>query len=312
MDKDQEINVISVSGGKDSTAMLLLAIERGTENIRPVFCDTGNEHPLTYDYVRYLADAVGIEIEWVKADFSTDIERKRITVKTKWREEGISEKKIAEALSVLHPTGNPFLDMIVCKGRFPSTRMRFCSIELKANVLKNQVQLPLLRDGVDVVSWQGIRHDESKARSCAVERDFAMKDEATGAEMWNYRPILDWTAEDCFDMMRRHGIDPNPLYKMGMGRVGCMPCVNCRKAELREITNRFPAEINRIEEWERIGRMAGKHSSGTFFPEANGNGSGIRAAVEWSRTARGGKQLDIFADGEHELTTCSSKYGLCE
>lgn len=86
MDKDQEINVISVSGGKDSTAMLLLAIERGTENIRPVFCDTGNEHPLTYDYVRYLADAVGIEIEWVKADFSTDIERKRITVETKWRE----------------------------------------------------------------------------------------------------------------------------------------------------------------------------------------------------------------------------------
>ena len=290
--------------------MLLLAIERGTENIRPVFCDTGNEHPLTYDYVRYLADAVGIEIEWVKADFSAAIERKRVTVETKWREEGISEKKIAEALSVLHPTGTPFLDMIVCKGRFPSTRMRFC--ELKANVLRNQVQLPLLRDGIDVVSWQGIRHDESKARACAVERDFAMKDEATGAEMWHYRPILDWTAEDCFDMMRRHGIDPNPLYKMGMGRVGCMPCVNCRKAELREIANRFPAEINRIEEWERIGRMAGKHSSGTFFPEANGNGSGIRAAVEWSRTARGGKQLDIFADGEHELTTCSSKYGLCE
>ena len=134
---ESEVNVISVSGGKDSTAMLLLAIERGTENIRPVFCDTGNEHPLTYDYVRYLADAVSIEIEWVKADFSAAIERKRITVETKWREECISEEKITDALSILHPTGNPFLDMIVCKGRFPSTRMRFCSIELKANVLKN-------------------------------------------------------------------------------------------------------------------------------------------------------------------------------
>lgn len=55
MTNESEVNVISVSGGKDSTAMLLLAIERGTENIRPVFCDTGNEHPLTYDYVRYLA-----------------------------------------------------------------------------------------------------------------------------------------------------------------------------------------------------------------------------------------------------------------
>ena len=34
-----------------------------------------------------------------KADFSAAIERKRVTVETKWREEGISEKKIAEALS---------------------------------------------------------------------------------------------------------------------------------------------------------------------------------------------------------------------
>lgn len=308
----QETNVISVSGGKDSTAMLLLAIERGITDIKPVFCDTGNEHPITYDYIRYLSDAIGVEIKCVKADYAKAIEHKRGVINTKWRKDGVSEAKIAEALSVLKPTGNPFLDMAIYKGRFPSTKMRFCSIELKADVLKNQIQLPLIRQGVDVVSWQGIRHDESKARSCATEREFAMKDEATGAELWNYRPILEWSANDCFNMMRRHNIDPNPLYKMGMNRVGCMPCINSRKEELREIANRFPDQIDRIESWERIVVKAGKHSGATFFPEAAFRGSGIRAVVEWSRTARGGKQFDLFRDGEQDSTLCSSKYGLCE
>ena len=76
--------------------MLLLAIERGTENIQPVFCDTGNEHPLTYQYIKYLAECTGLEIKWVKADYTTAIEQKRKTVQTKWREEGISERKIEE------------------------------------------------------------------------------------------------------------------------------------------------------------------------------------------------------------------------
>ena len=34
-----------------------------------------------------------------------------------------------------------------------------------------------------------------------------------GNEMWNYRPILDWTADDCFEMHRKHGIKHNPLYE---------------------------------------------------------------------------------------------------
>ena len=44
---DIDHNIISFSGGKDSTAMLLLAIERETDNLSAVFADTGNEHEQT-------------------------------------------------------------------------------------------------------------------------------------------------------------------------------------------------------------------------------------------------------------------------
>lgn len=309
---NDEQNILSLSGGKDSTAMLLLAIERGTANLRPVFCDTGNEHGITYEYVHYLEKATGVPIEWVKADFSADIARKRQVVETKWRADGIPEETVQAALSVLHPTGNPFLDLCLYHGRFPSTKVRFCTFELKADVLKNHVHAPHLQKGIDVVSWQGVRRDESPARACAVERDLAMTDAKTGAELWNYRPILDWSAQDCFDMMRRHGIKPNPLYLQGMGHVGCMPCINIRKDELREIANRFPEEIERIAQWEAIVRKAGRTGKSSFFAHADGHGDGIHAVVEWSRTARGGRQMDIFGTGEHEPTQCSSKYGLCE
>ena len=51
-------NIVSVSGSKDSTALLLLAIERGAENLQAVFADTGHEHAQTYEYVQYLNDKV--------------------------------------------------------------------------------------------------------------------------------------------------------------------------------------------------------------------------------------------------------------
>lgn len=300
------INVLSLSGGKDSTAMALLAIERETENMQAVFCDTGNEHPMTYDYVRYLSDALGIDIKWIKADLSEKINAKRDRL--------IADAAPQRRIDAMRPTGNPFLDLCILKGRFPASQSRFCTIELKRDVIRSQVYEPILATGEDIEAWQGIRWDESKSRSCAVEHDFAFADEKTGAEVWNYRPILSWTAEDTFEIMRRHGIKPNPLYKLGMGRVGCMPCVNCRKSELAEISARFPEVIDRIESWEKVVSDAGNRGEATFFPWKGENGAlskGIRSAVEWSKTDRGGRQFSLFDDWE-ELPACSSAYGLCE
>ena len=63
-------HVVNVSGGKDSTATYLLAMELGRP-FQAVFADTGHEHPWTYEYVRDLPRRTGgPEIHWVKADFT--------------------------------------------------------------------------------------------------------------------------------------------------------------------------------------------------------------------------------------------------
>lgn len=310
----REQNIVSVSGGKDSTALLLLAIERGAENLSAVFADTGNEHPLTYEYVQYLNDTV-FPIRTVRADFTRQIAGKKEYVLTKWADKGVPQEHIDRAAAALVPTGNPFLDLCIWKGRFPSSKAAFCSEELKRNPIINKVQKPVMDAGDDVVSWQGVRRDESLRRRFLVERE--LKEEAAnGAELWNYRPILDWTAADCFAMHKKHGIKHNPLYEMGMGRVGCMPCINCRKDELLEISKRSPEVIQRIAQWEQAVKAASKREGATFFaaPSDDSEWSAtqtIEKVVEWSQTGRGGKTFDWIRI-ESDSPTCSSIYGLCE
>jgi len=307
--------IVSMSGGKDSTATALLAIERGVDPML-AFSDTGHEHSSTYEYVDYLEQKLGIRIERCKADFSKDIERKRGVVETKWRKDGVSEDKIQRALAVLKPTGNPFLDLCLWKGRFPSTMARFCTEHLKIIPFNNQVLFPAIEKFGSVETWVGVRADESAARAKLPERDM----DDTGAEI--VRPILHWTVEDVFEMHKKHGVEPNPLYKQGMGRVGCMPCVSCGKEELRQIGMRFPEEIERVSEWEAIVKEASKQDGATFFTlrakqvegltrEEHERLGSIKAKVEWAKTSRGGNQYDLISVHE-EPAMCHSIYGLCE
>ena len=311
-----ECNIVSISGGKDSTALALLALEVKPSNLRFVFADTGHEHSQTYEYLDYLETKIGT-ITRVKANFDNQIARKREVVKTKWRSEGVPEARVQDALSVLHPTGNPFLDLCLWKGRFPSTRARFCSFELKHNAI-DQIVNPMLDKHDDVISWQGVRADESRARANLPERE----EVADRPGLINYRPILNWTAAEVFAFHAKYDVKPNPLYTQGMGRVGCMPCIHYRKLELQEIALRFPKEISKVEEWERLVSKASKRGSSTFMfamtdptvsasDDISADTHGILRMVKWSKTARGGRQFDMLTalnDGK----SCSSVYGLCE
>ena len=313
------IAVVSVSGGKDSTATLLLALERLPKaSIFPAFADTGNEHEMTYAYVRRLAEFTGLDIKWVKADFTEAWWHLRDYVRDAWPlpspkkktfPEGVPPEIVARVLAVFErgPTGNPYLDLCIIKGRFPSRKAQFCTDELKKKPLNEYINNLVAEHGA-VESWQGVRADESESRAKLVER------ERDGELFEIYRPILKWNVGMVFDQHKKHGIEPNPLYKLGMGRVGCMPCINAQKGELLEISKRFPEHIDRIEEWERIVSEASKRSNATFFPSPEDRGDGqihkIRDRVLWSRTERGGTNLSLFSD--LEAPTCASRYGLCE
>lgn len=309
---NKKIMLVSVSGGKDSTATLLLAIERHPhDEIRAVFADTGNENESTYEYVDYLEKATGVHIHHVKADFSDRWSHRIDYVREKWPEKGVPIEIVQRALVILErgPTGIPYLDLCILKARFPSRMAQFCTSELKVFPI-TEYTLGLIDEFGSVESWQGVRAEESPRRAALPER------EDNGGGLTIYRPIHKWTVADVFAIHKKHGIEPNPLYKLGMGRVGCMPCVNCAKGELLEISKRFPEHIDRISEWEKIIGQVSKMSNATFFPSPGNNDDAfergnIRRQVEWSQTLRGGRKIDLFAIFEEPIT-CSSAYGLCE
>ena len=60
-------NVVSFSGGKDSTAMLLKMIEEKIDIDCVLFCDTGLEFPQMYEHIDKVERETGIHITRVKA-----------------------------------------------------------------------------------------------------------------------------------------------------------------------------------------------------------------------------------------------------
>jgi 3'-phosphoadenosine 5'-phosphosulfate sulfotransferase (PAPS reductase)/FAD synthetase len=315
--------LVSLSGGKDSTATLLMAIElHGRENVRAVFADTGNEHPLTCEYaLGYLPRVTGVAVEVVRASFEDEFATKRrnlARIAAGEPESAVYGKRrfmydwtpeaAARALELLHPTGNPFLDLCLVRGGFPSRKRQYCTQYLKTEPL-TEYALGLIERHGAVESWQGVRAGESEARRRLPAY------EVRGAGYSIYRPILRWSAADVFEAHRAAGIEPNPLYRMGMSRVGCMPCINAAKAELREIALRFPQAVERIAEWERlVSSVTRPRSPVSFFHKRTqrhiGEASTIASVVQWSRTTRGGRQFDLLADDEPRA--CASAYGLCE
>lgn len=271
--------VASISGGKDSAAMSLYLTELGIDHDR-VFCDTGWEHPNTYDYLRGpLTEKLGPIIE-------------------------LMPKK-------------QMVELVKAKGMFPSRLRRFCTQELKVYPLAKYIN-GRMSAGEDIVNAVGIRAAESESRSKMPEWEWQ---DGFDCEVW--RPLLRWTEQDVIDIHHRHGLRPNPLYLRGASRVGCYPCILSRKDEIRQIADNDPWRIDQIRELEaevakraqeRHAKAGVEHTTDPTFFQAKTGGTGlcwpIDKVVAWSRTSRGGRQLELFQADQSDAGCM--RWGLCE
>lgn len=278
------INYCGISGGKDSAAVLLWLIhESGVprESIRATFCDTHNEHELTYRHIVLLSNY-------------------------------LVENHCAPIVTLEPELG--FLDLAKKKGRFPSRKARFCTQHLKVIPSRKDVT-ELIRKGYEVIVHSGVRASESVTRAKLIERGF---DDMFGCVV--NRPLLKWTLEDVIAYHAKFGVPLNPLYSYGAKRVGCFPCINSGKAEIRMISLKFPERIDEIRIAERqIGKIS------TFFArktvperfrslEVQTKKGPMKVAtiddvVRWSHT--GERAQGHFSDDDSTLI-CPSGLGMCE
>lgn len=204
--------------------------EHITKNFTTVFCDTGWEHPLTYEYINRIADKLHLDL---------------VTLKSK-KYDGM-------------------VDLARQKKRWPSTRARFCTEELKTKPTIDYV-LDEVQDNMLMI--QGIRGAESPARAkmsaqCTYfkyyfepygydkngklkKHTYRSKDVRAFREKFAddlLRPVFDWSAQQVIDSILAAGLEPNPLYRMGYKRVGCWPCVMANQRDILNIARQAPERI---------------------------------------------------------------------
>ena len=119
--------LVAYSGGKDSQAALIWSVKQyGLKNVEAVFCDTGWENDVTYKHIIETTQAMGVKLVTLKS--------------SKY---------------------NGMVDLALKKQRFPSTRARFCTEELKTKPFIDYV----LDHKEHLLIIQGIRANESASRS---------------------------------------------------------------------------------------------------------------------------------------------------
>lgn len=201
--------LVPVSGGKDSTASLLLAMDEPDVNILAVFNDTGWDHPVTYEYLDYLERKLDIKI------YRTIGQRRKDGTKAETLEE-----------------------LILAQGRFPFGLGRFCTTHLKQYSLRNYYRDFVYDGEVQWEFWFGMRQQESNQRArkyagITYHDLFDMGDlfpsrysKKLRATIQVRLPVVEWSEKRIFDYIDSKGIDKNPLYNEGTNdRVGCYPCM---------------------------------------------------------------------------------------
>jgi phosphoadenosine phosphosulfate reductase len=180
--------MVSFSGGKDSTVTSHLVNKAlGTNKVLHVFGDTTLEFPYTLEY---------------KKRFRNNEESQGVRILTAKNR----EKNFEDLCEVVGP---------------PSRVMRWCCTVFKTGAIQKTIS-SAFKDKTNILSFQGIRHNESASRS-KYERE---SESPKISKQTVVAPIIDWIDYDVWLYILTTGIDFNYAYRLGWTRVGCWCCPN--------------------------------------------------------------------------------------
>lgn len=217
--------IVSFSGGKDSTAMLLRLMETGAPIDEVLHCDTGLEFPDMYDHIERIKARVqekGIKYTTLKSNL--DFEYLLL-------EKPIKSKK----------------DTIVIGYGWPTPRKRWCTQLLKTKLL--DAYKKELKQKYNVFYYVGRASDE--------EYRLKRKNNQSPNQI---HPLVywGWKESDCLEYCYSLGYDWNGLYKI-MSRVSCWCCPLQSFNELYQLWLNFPVLWDKLRYWsDEIDRIWGK------------------------------------------------------
>ena len=212
-------HAVSLSGGKDSTAMLLLMIERGWPIDSVFTADTGMEFPEMYVHLNkldsYLYAERGIHLTWLRHQNGFEW---LMFDEPKQKDSSLESRK---ALGVT-PYGNGW----------PGMKVRWCTGQLKAHLIDNEVKR--LKGEYHAIRYVGIAADEPTR----------IKDEQY--------PLVDWhiTEAEALKICYDRGYDWGGLYEI-YHRCSCWCCPFQRIGELRKLRHYHPELWARLLEMDR-------------------------------------------------------------
>lgn len=180
--------MVSFSGGKDSTVTSHIVNRAlGTNKVLHIFGDTTLEFPYTMEY---------------KKRFNKNEESQGVRVLTAKNR----EKNFEDLCKIVGP---------------PSRVMRWCCTVFKTGAIQKTIS-SAFKDKNNILSFQGIRHNESASRS-KYERE---SESPKISKQTVASPIIDWIDFDVWLYILSTKIDFNYAYRLGWTRVGCWCCPN--------------------------------------------------------------------------------------
>jgi 3'-phosphoadenosine 5'-phosphosulfate sulfotransferase (PAPS reductase)/FAD synthetase len=218
---DSGLNIVCLSGGKDSTAMLLMMLERGIPVDKILFADVGEmaEFDEMYSYIKRVEAYTGLKVITVKHEKHT---ARSIFFGTFTRGKRIGEMR-----------------------GFPPTVGPGCSYRRDLKVIPLQKE-----SGTGNNVYIGIAADESHRSRCA---------EYTKGKNNYCFPLVDWgiTEPECMEYLKERGLY-NSLYDY-FDRLGCWWCPQQPLRSLRNLWRYFPGLWNQLRELEEIHGKPFKH-----------------------------------------------------